>query len=176
MNTTRLVERLILLALGVFTAHAALAAPEQAAEPEKPRTVIGRVENVVLQDVHVKLKARIDTGAGVSSIDAKVIETIQTADGDVVRFQIQDGQGGTKTLRRKVVGWSNIKVMGTDRMNRRPIVKLDVCLGGKKLEGRVNLTDRGAFLYPVLIGRNLLITGKFLVDPGATYLQEPGCE
>src|SRR3972149_1259102 len=162
MNTTRLVERLILLALGVFTAHAALAAPEQAAEPEKPRTVIGRVENVVLQDVHVKLKARIDTGAGGSSIDAQAIEATQNA------------QSGTNPPRRKVVGWSNIKVMGTDRMNRRPIVKLDVCLGGKKLEGRVNLTDRGAFLYPVLIGRNLLITGKFLVDPGATDRQEPG--
>jgi hypothetical protein len=179
MNTVPPVERLVLLALLSFASHAATGAPtasETAAPPEKPRVVIGRIEFVVLQDIHVKLKARIDTGAGVSSVDAKILEVKQTPDGERVRFQIKDGRGGTKTLERDVVDWANIKVMGTDQKNRRPIVKMDVCLGGKKLEGRINLTDRSQFLYPVLIGRNLLNTGKFLVDPGATYLQEPGCE
>jgi hypothetical protein len=176
MNATPSVERLILLMLLIFASHSACGAPRPAAAPEKPRIVIGRVEFVVLQDVHIRLKARIDTGAGVSSVNAKILEVKQTPDGERVRFQIEDGRGGTKTLERDIVDWANIKVMGSDRKNRRPIVIMDVCLGGKKLEGRVNLTDRSAFLYPVLIGRNLLNTGKFLVDPDALYLQEPGCE
>lgn len=145
-------------------------------KPAKPRIVLGRVEWVVLQDVHLRVKARIDTGAGVSSLHAKILEIKQTPEGERVRFQIADADGNKKTLERAIVGWLNIKVMGSDVRSRRPIVRMDVCIGGKKLEGRVNLNDRSDFLYPMLIGRNLLNTGKFLVDPGALFLQEPGCE
>lgn len=152
------------------------AANEPAAKPEKPRVIIGRVEFIVLQDVHLRLKARIDTGAGVSSVHAKILEIKQTPEGERVRFQVEDAEGNKKIMERPIVGWLNIKVMGSDKRNRRPIVRMDICLGGKKLEGRVNLNDRSSFLYPMLIGRNLLNTGKFLVDPSQLYLQEPGCE
>ncbi|MEX2093266.1 MAG: RimK/LysX family protein [Pirellulales bacterium] len=179
MNTIPWVQRfvlLVLLCLNVHTTSGAPPASEKAAATEKPRIIIGRVEFVVLRDVHVKLRARIDTGAGISSVHAKILEIKQAPDGERVRFQIEDGQGGAKTLERKIVGWANIKVMGTDQKNRRPIVKLHICLGGKRLYGRVNLNDRGSFLYPMLVGRNLLNTGKFLVDPSQKDLKEPGCE
>jgi hypothetical protein len=39
----------------------------------------------------------------------------------------------------------------------------------------VNLNDRSNYLYPMLVGRNLLNTGKFLVDPSKKYLEEPDC-
>ncbi len=150
--------------------------PRPAAAPEKPRVTLGRVEFIVLQDVHLRLKARIDTGAGVSSVHAKILEIKQTPEGERVRFQVEDAEGHKKILERPIVGWLNIKVMGREERNRRPIVRLDICIGGKKLEGRVNLNDRSNFLYPMLIGRNLLNTGKFLVDPSQLYMQEPGCE
>jgi hypothetical protein len=142
----------------------------------KPRVILGRVENVVLRDFGVKLKARIDTGAGVSSVHAKILEIKKTDQGERVRFEIEDGDGSTKKLWREVVGWANIKVMNSDDRSRRPIVRLSICLGGKKLKGRVNLNDRGEFLYPMLIGRNLLNTGEFLVDPSRKFLVDPGCE
>ena len=127
--------------------------------------------------MHIKLKARIDTGAGLSSLHVKILEITKTPEGDErIRFQIADGKGGHRTLSRKIVDWANIKVMGSEERNRRPIVRLDVCIGGKQIEGRVTLSDREGFLYPMLIGRNLLNTGKFLVDPSAKYLREPGCE
>jgi hypothetical protein len=147
-----------------------------AAKPDKPRVIVGRVENVVLEDVHLKMKARIDTGAGVSSVHAKILEITQTDDGEYVRFQLEDAEGNKQTLKRKVVSWLNIKVMGSEERNRRPTVRLDVCIGGKKLKGRVNLNDRSNFIYPMLVGRNLLNMGKFLVDPSATFLQKPDCE
>ena len=149
---------------------------EKPAESEKPRPVIGRIEFVVVRDVGLRLKARIDTGAGVSSINAKILEIKKTPNGERVKFQLADAKGVTKTLQRNVIGWSQIKVIGTDQKNRRPIVTLRICLGGKKLKGRVNLADRSAYLYPVLIGRNLLNTGKFLVDPSQKYLKEPDCD
>ena len=144
--------------------------------PEQPRPVIGRVEYVVVRDVGLRLKARIDTGAGVSSINAKILEIKKTPDGERVKFELADAEGVTKTLERDVVGWSKIKVMGSDEKNRRPIVELRICLGGKKLKGRVNLSDRSAYLYPVLVGRNLLNTGKFLVDPSQKFLKKPDCD
>lgn len=154
--------------------NAAASDTEQPAK--KPRVILGRVENVVLRDFGVKLKARIDTGAGVSSVHAKILEIKKTDKGERVRFEIEDGDGGTKKLWRDVVGWANIKVMNSDDRSRRPIVRLSICLGGKKLKGRMNLNDRGEFLYPMLIGRNLLNTGKFLVDPSRKFLVDPGCE
>jgi len=178
-------RRILLFSLLYLAACFANGAPPEAEPPakaqpeaaaEKPRITLGRVEWAVLQDVHLRIKARIDTGAGVSSVHAKILEIRETPEGERVRFQVQDAAGKTKTLERPIVGWVNIKVMGSDKRNRRPIVRLDVCLGGKKLEGRVNLNDRSKYLYPMLIGRNLLNTGKFLVDPSALYLQEPGCE
>ncbi|MGE3240640.1 MAG: ATP-dependent zinc protease [Pirellulales bacterium] len=143
---------------------------------KKPRVILGRIEYVVLRDVDVKLKARIDTGAGVSSVHAKILEIKKTDQGEQVHFEITDGDGKAKPLWRDVVGWANIKVMNSSERSRRPIVRLDVCIGGKKLVGRVNLNDRGEFLYPMLIGRNLLNTGKFLVDPSKKYLRDPDCK
>ncbi|MGH8581020.1 MAG: RimK/LysX family protein [Gammaproteobacteria bacterium] len=71
--------------------------------------------------------------------------------------------------------WAEIKGKGTKQAVRRPVVRLDFCLGGKRLEGRINLTDRSMFLYPVLIGRNILKTGDFLIDPRKKFMQKPGC-
>jgi hypothetical protein len=172
-----------LMAIAAVAAEPATRPAEHTAAPgkekkaaKKPRVILGRVENVVLRDFAVKLKARIDTGAGVSSVHAKILEIKKTDKGERVRFEIEDGDGSTKKLWRDVVGWANIKVMNSDDRSRRPIVRLSICLGGKKLKGRVNLNDRGEFLYPMLIGRNLLNTGNFLVDPSRKFLVEAGCE
>lgn len=140
-------------------------------------SVIGRIEYVVMQDVGIKLKARIDTGAGVSSIDAKIlqIKTAAAGSGERVLFELRDDAGNAKSVERKIVEWAAIKGKGTTKLTRRPVVILDFCLGGKRLEGRINLADRSGFLYPVLIGRNILKTGDFLIDPSKTFMRPPGC-
>ncbi|MGH8488487.1 MAG: ATP-dependent zinc protease family protein [Gammaproteobacteria bacterium] len=137
---------------------------------------MGRVEYVVMEDVRMKLKARIDTGAGISSIDAKIVEIKPAAggSGEKVVFQIKDDEGKIETIERTIVDWAEIKSRGK-RAERRPVVRLDFCLGGKRLEGRINLADRSMFVYPVLIGRNLLETGDFLVDPRKKFTEKPGC-
>ena len=141
------------------------------------RVIIGRVENVLMQDVGMKLKARIDTGAGVSSITARIlrVEPIEGGKGERVTFNLTNDVGETKTIRRAVVSWAEIKVKGSTERVRRPVVTMDICLGGKKLEGRFNLADRKGFLYPVLVGRNILNTGDFLIDPKRTFMEHPGC-
>ena len=178
MKRTRLLVGIALAGLSLLAGTVA-SAPKEGGKPvpaEKPRVILGRIEYVVVRDVGLKLKARIDTGAGVSSIHAKILGVTKTPDGERVKFQIVDDQTVSEIMERPVVGWSKIKMMGTGQKNRRPIVELRICLGGKKLKGRVNLNDRSEFLYPVLVGRNLLTTGKFLVDASEKFLVDPGCE
>lgn len=165
------------LAALLLVASYATSAATKPAPADREQTIIGRVEYVVMQDVGIKLKARIDTGAGVSSIDAKILQIKPAAggSGERVVFEIRDDAGNPKSIERKIVEWSEIKGKGTTKSSRRPVVILDFCLGGRRLEGRINLADRSGFLYPVLIGRNILKTGGFLIDPGKSFMQAPGC-
>jgi hypothetical protein len=146
---------------------------------EEERVVIGRVENVVLDDVDMKLKARIDTGAGVSSMNAKILKIIkpdQPGGKERVRFELMRANGSTKTVERTIVEWANIKSKGAEGGHaKRPVVMMDFCLGGRRIEGRINLADRRTLLYPVLIGRNILKAGDFLIDPERKFMERPGC-
>ncbi len=130
-------------------------------------TIIGKVENVGVEALHNVVKARIDTGAGVTSLNARILEvTRSTTPGkaDKVKFEIMDDDGKAEILSKRVVEWQAIKNKGEDGVTQRPVVKLDLCLGGKEVRGRVNLVDRSNFKYQLLIGRNFLETGEFLVD------------
>ena len=171
-DTKGLAKHLVAIGLGCA---AGIVACDPASSDE--RVIIGRVENVLMQDVGMQLKARIDSGAGVSSINAKIlrVEAKEDGSGEQVTFELTDGRGRAKTVHRTIVKWAEIKGKGTNATIRRPIVILDICLGGKRLEGRFNLADRERFLYPVLVGRNILKTGDFLIDPKRKFMEHPGC-
>lgn len=163
-----------MLIAGVIGAMAASAANKGA------RPVIGAVEYVDLDDAGLVVKARIDTGAGLTSVNAEIVEVRPPENGkpERIAFRVVDesGKASEKTLERTVVEWVNIKKKGSAGFIRRPVVRLDFCLGGKRIEARANLADRGEFLYPVLIGRNVLTTGGFLVDPGRKFMHAPKCD
>jgi len=145
---------------------------------DKPQPVIGWVENVKLMDAGVVFKARIDTGAGLASLDAvieKVIKSDKAGKRDRVVFTVEDGKGGKKTLEKDIVEWVNIKKKGGSGFIPRPVVKMQVCLGGKTLTARMNLAERHGFLYPLLIGRNFLKMGHFLVDTRKSFTHDPDC-
>lgn len=140
--------------------------------------VIGSVEEVGLEDAHMVAKARIDTGAGVASISAEIVEIRKaTTPGkaDRVVFRVPDSNNKAATMERDIVAWQNIKKKGAEGYTKRPVVRMDFCIGGKKIDARVNLSDRTDFIYPVLIGRNVLKTGDFMIDPSKKFLQEPDC-
>ena len=51
-----------------------------------------------------------------------------------------------------------------------------MCMGKAKRSIEVNLTDRSAFQYPLLIGSDALARFDALVDPSLKYAAgEPGC-
>lgn len=156
------------------TAHQPCAAIQAPVRP-----VIGEIERVRLMDLDIELNARIDTGAGLTSIDATIIHIMnsdQPSKPDRILFAIEDGVGGTRTLQKDIVDWVRIKNKGAPGSMRRPVVMMTICLGDQAITDRVNLAERKGFSYPILIGRHLLTSGRFLVDPGLSLTHAPACQ
>ncbi|MGH8603909.1 MAG: hypothetical protein ACREXR_14410, partial [Gammaproteobacteria bacterium] len=70
----------------------------------------------------MKLKARIDTGAGVSSIDAKIVEIKPVADGSGERviFQIKDDEGKIKSTTDSLAIDPSMSTLGANHAGVRP--------------------------------------------------------
>lgn len=130
---------------------------------EKPnaKITIGRIENVRLVPPNVVLKARIDTGAETTSIDARNITPFERDGKQWVRFVCVSGKK-EYTIERKVIKNVRIKRHGEDAQDRY-VINMRIVLGDVSRVVRVNLNDRDAYKYPVLIGRNFL-RDYFIVD------------
>lgn len=118
------------------------------------RLLIGRVENVYLPD-KLKFKARIDTGAGLSSIHALDVTEFERDGKGWVRFAVPKRGGEKIYFEQPVKRYINIKQLSGEPQ-RRPIVIMSIVLGSLEEQIEVTLSDRTGYLYEVLIGRNFL--------------------
>lgn len=138
---------------------------------------MGWIENVYVEDITAKLKAKLDTGATTSSMRAEVLKILKPkppAKRHTVVFQVQNNDGRISTFERKLVRWVRIKDKnGT--LQRRPTVKMEFCVGGRRIESDVNLSARTDMLYPVLVGRNMLSHGGIIVDANRTFTASARC-
>ncbi len=125
--------------------------------------IIGEVEPVTIVKAGLTLPARIDTGATTSSLDARDIQKFERDGKKWVRFMLLDRRSGKKVqVEGRLTRTVEITRHGTDPQYR-PVIKLKAALGKVELYREFSLTDRSAFTYPVLIGRNFL-GGEFIVD------------
>jgi hypothetical protein len=131
------------------------------------KMTLGAVEDVILFPWGVRLPARIDTGAAKSSLDAREL-VIQ--DG-MAEFKLPQEFGGAQ-LRLPIIEWKHIR--SPDGRQQRPVVELEVCIGSKRIRGKVNLTDRSMVKYPLILGRNFLM-GNFVVDVKRRRTAPPRC-
>jgi hypothetical protein len=136
-------------------------------------TVLGWVEEVAVMDAGLKMHAKIDTGADNSSINASGINYFTRQGARWVRFSIQNRQGMKTVMERPLVRVAQIKRKEGGYIER-PVVNMDLCVGGQKVNSEVNLADRNHFKYLMLVGRSLLAR-RFLVDPESLYLTRPAC-
>lgn len=164
---------LILWALGITAAHAGGKAPG--------KLTVGWVESLYVEAIDTQFMAKLDTGAMTSSIGAEIIDIVEYTkeSGEPQRegedkpkkavagriiFAIEDEKGVRKTLERDILRFARIKKKGSAGFIRRPVVKMRFCLAGRVIEDEVNLAVRDRFIYPVLIGRNMLEKGGLVVD------------
>jgi hypothetical protein len=137
--------------------------------------IVGWVENAILIGPEIRMKAKLDTGAETSSLDAGIIKKFRKDGKRWVRFRITDRQTG----KEHIVVRERVRTIGViqheGRAQTRPVVLMDVCIAGRLLATEVSLIDRSEFNYPLLLGRNTLKSFA-LVDPGNTFLSEPECK
>lgn len=121
----------------------------------------------------------MDTGATQSSIDAEIVE-VRPADeaagaGEAVVFTLELGDGTRRTFEREVKRYVDIKKKEGGTI-RRPVVIMRFCIADRLVEEEVNLANRDVFVYPVLVGRNMMAPAGLLIDASRTMTAPPACE
>jgi len=133
----------------------------------KGKKVIGETAQISLTDGDIKYLARIDTGARITSVhalDVKVAESSpdkQDNIGKLVTFNTENEKGVRKQVTSKIMDVA--KVRNAQGVEYRYVVDLNLNWQGMDKSGHVNLRDRSAMSYKLLIGRNWL-SDDFVVD------------
>lgn len=137
--------------------------------------ILGWVENAHLVDPGMDLKAKLDTGAETSSLDARIVKKFRKSGKRWVRFAVTDRDTGEEFVfvRERVRTIGIVQHDGSRQT--RPVVTMSVCIAGHTLRTEVSLIDRSEFIYPLLLGRSALASFA-LVDSGSTFLSDPDCE
>ncbi len=138
------------------------------------KAIIGWREWVQLPEFGVsEMKAKVDTGADSSSLHAFNIEGFERGGQPWVRFEIHPRQRKhtpSFECEAPVIGEKKVKNPG-GRAETRPVIRTTVVVAGVELSAKVNLTTRDEMTFRMLLGRRT-VRGKFVVDPGRSYLGE----
>lgn len=141
------------------------------------KVTAGWVEKVSLSDKSFQVRAKLDTGAKTSSINAIDIEPIIKDGKRWVRFTLvlEDTKSEIRkiTMQQPVVRRVRIKEHH-EKHDKRSVVKLPLCFAGNIHQVEFSLKNRAGFNYPVLLGRKFL-RETILVDSEHTFLTEPNC-
>lgn len=147
------------------------------------KTVYGLNEYIHVQDLDLLVASKLDTGAMTASLSARDIKRFKRDGETWVRFVLAiDGQP-ERIIERPLARISKIKRRAGDfdpdegkTYTPRPVIELELCMGQALRTIEVNLTDRSAFQYPLLIGSEALKHFEAMVDPSLKYAAgEPGC-
>jgi len=128
----------------------------------RPNNVIGAVERIYLPPMKSPFASRIDTGATTSSLDADSIKHFERDGEKWISFTIINRDTKEEyTFEKPLIKRIAIKRIGDKE--RRPIVEMDVKMGGEKFKAYFTIAEREKFEYQTLIGRNIL-SGRAIVD------------
>lgn len=134
--------------------------------------LVGEAEYVYIADINKRLRARIDTGATTSSLNATNIQRFERDGKKWVKFTIPYPDGTESPLIEKPLKRDALIKRHGAQSQQRPIVMLRVRIGSINTVSEFSLTDRSNFKFPVLIGRSLL-EGKAAVDVSREYITSP---
>lgn len=139
-------------------------------------SVLGYIEYVYFDAPTIQLKAKLDTGATTSSLNALNKEHFKKDGKEWIRFDVIDPDDETN-----LIGFE-APLVRTVRIRRhsgephvRPVVLLGMCVGDVHQVAEFSLTDRSDFNYQVLVGRNFL-KGHIAVDSGSQFETKPQCK
>ncbi len=131
------------------------------------KKVVGATETIRIVEAGLDFKARIDTGARTTSVNAVDIEVKNPAAvkkeniGKEISFTVINEKGEWKRLQTRIV--NALEVRNAQGVEVRYMVPLTLRWQGYDKAINVNLRDRSAMTYKLLIGRDWL-SGDFVVD------------
>ena len=112
------------------------------------RKILGLIETIGIikkEDnklKEIKVKAKVDTGASRSSISKSLVK----------KYNL--GPYRKTTIIKSAMG-----------REKRKVIKLTVKMKNKKIRAFFSVANRKHMKYNMLIGKNILKLGKFLIDP-----------
>ena len=140
------------------------------------RQIFGWIEWVQLSDPDIRLRAKLDTGATTSSLNAINKEYFKRDGKDWVSFDVIDRENDDAPVRfeREVVRRVRILRAGGG-VHSRPVVEIGMCVGDIYRKRQFTLADRTELNYQVLVGRNYM-EDHVIVDSAETYTRRPSCK
>lgn len=165
----------ILPAVLCLAASAFLAAESRA--EANPKRHFGWVEKGLIRPENIAVKIKLDTGALTSSMHAENLEPFERDGTPWLRFDVEledvDGNFVSSRFEREVL--RTVDVRGAGGVEKRPVVRMSICIGDQVYTEQFSLNDRDDMNYPVLIGRRTL-EDMGAVDVNRTFTTEPDCD
>ena len=136
------------------------------------KSIVGSEEWLSLEELNIPaIKARVDSGAKTSSIQAKNIKRIMRKGEPWVTFDvnpIQDNLSLYVSCESRVIDTRIVK-SSTGESQKRYVIKTKMQLGSAAFEIELTLADRAGMEYRMLLGREAL-KNKYLVDASQSFL------
>lgn len=144
---------------------------------ERDREVLGWVEHTTIEAMDARVKAKLDTGALTSSMQAEDIDEFERDDEDWVRFTVEvedeaSDEVVSETFEKPV--YRHLRLHGAGGDDHRKVVLMKVCIGKTVYEEQFSLEDRDNMNYPVLLGRRT-IQRLGTVDVTRTFIHNSDC-
>lgn len=147
---------------------------EEELEDISGQRVIGSIEKVKLigrGNKEVEVEAKIDTGAGWSSIDLELAKRLgfekTVAQYEKIDIKYEDIKDLDKKERWNIFKniphiESTVLVHSASGTTYRPMVKIKIIMDKREIYSKVTIIDRAQLKYPIIIGKRNL--GRFLID------------
>lgn len=173
----------LLLTVSIPFSGAALAGgssgDQSQSEPTRinSKIIVGWIEKGRILPEHTAVKIKVDSGALTSSMHAVNIERFKRKGKSWVRYDVPVKDADTDErvmLKFERPVFRRILVRGAGGEDRRPVVKMSICIGDQIYEEQFSLRDRGDMTYPVLIGRRT-IEHIGLIDVSRTFMVRLDC-
>ncbi len=142
-----------------------------AGDRKSPRITVGWREHVELPELGVpRIKAKIDTGARTSALNARDVEIVEEDGRAFARFTVPI-TSISKVVRSTAhfVGERPIKNTSGVPENR-VIIRTLLRLGTGVWPIEVSLAERDNMAFDIILGRTAIRRHRLLVDPGRSFL------
>lgn len=139
----------------------------------RPRLILGWREWVELPELADEpIKAKVDTGAATSALHAENIRIVRRRGERFARFLMvphQENRRAASEVIAPLVGHREVR-SSNGAVERRPVVRTRLAIGGRVREVEMTLTERGPMGFRMLIGRQAIRRLRAAVDPMHSFV------